>query len=36
MEQDVSGKYQRYGDRVDQGMILNGPTGGGQEGVRTK
>jgi len=36
MEQGVSGKHHRYRDRVDQGMILNGPTGGGQEGVRTK
>jgi hypothetical protein len=36
MKQDVSGKYHRFGDGVDRGMILNEPIGGGQEGVRTK
>jgi hypothetical protein len=36
VEQGMSGKYHRYRDRVDQGMILNGPIGRGQEGVRTK
>jgi hypothetical protein len=36
MKQGTSGKYNRYRDRVDQGMVVNGPIGEGRQVARMK